>query len=232
VIQTLDSDSALVRAGGWLFQRRTSLPIPLALALLLLPASTQPGVWRWFAGGALIVFTGEAVRLWAVRHIGVVSRTRSDRLGPLISSGPFGYVRNPLYLGNMALWIGLAVSARLPWLVPVFFVLLAFEYHAIVRWEETLLESRRGNDYRNYVRRVPRWLPALRGSELAESGYAGGAPRAGATARPSSEPTASSLPPAYSWRETFFSERGTLIAIAVGYLLLWAKLLISINLAR
>src|SRR6185436_9965425 len=112
--------SRLVRAGGWLFRRRTSIPLPLVLALLVIPAgpTAEPAVM--VAGGAAIVTAGEALRLWAVRHIGVVSRTRSDRLGPLVSTGPFRFVRNPLYLGNIALWAGFAVSARLPWLVPIF----------------------------------------------------------------------------------------------------------------
>ena len=50
-------------------------------------------------------------------------------------------------------------TARLVWLAPVILVLLALEYHAIVRWEETLLESRLGQAYRDYAARVPRWIP-------------------------------------------------------------------------
>lgn len=203
------SPSRLVRVGAWLFRRRTSLPLPLALALLLLPSPTGTGTWRWFAAGAMIVAAGELLRIWAVRHIGVVSRTRSERLGPLVSTGPFGYVRNPLYLGNIALWVGFAVSAHLAWLVPVLVVVLALEYHAIVRWEETLLEARRGDDYRDYAQRVPRWLPTM-------------PPRPAARA--------AALAPVHSWSDTFFSERGTLIAIVVGYLLLWGKLLVWIRL--
>jgi protein-S-isoprenylcysteine O-methyltransferase Ste14 len=146
-----------------------------------------------------MVAGGEGLRLWAVRHIGVISRTRSDRLGPLVSTGPFGLTRNPLYIGNIALWVGFALSARLVWMAPIFIVVLGLEYHAIVRWEESLLESRRGEEYRAYAGRVPRWIPAL--------------------------PTASRRAPRdrYTWGETLFSERGTLVAIAAGYLLLWMK---------
>ena len=143
---------------------------------------------------------GELVRLWAVRHIGAISRTRSDRLGPLVQSGPFAYVRNPLYLGNLALWTGFALTARLVWLVPLALVLLSAAYHAIVRWEESLLESRLGDAYRVYVRRVPRWIPTVP------------ARRTPLAVRP------------FTWGETLFSERGTLMAIAAGYLLLWLKL--------
>jgi len=131
--------------GGWLFRKRTSIPLPIVAALLLIPpvAADRTAVWMVWAG-LPIVLAGELIRLWGVHHIGSVSRTRTDRLGPLIDHGPFAMVRNPLYIGNILLWIGFAVSARLPWLAPVVLVLLALEYHAIVRWEERLLESRMG----------------------------------------------------------------------------------------
>jgi protein-S-isoprenylcysteine O-methyltransferase Ste14 len=148
---------------------------------------------------------GELVRLWAVHHIGVISRTRSDRLGPLVDTGPFGLVRNPLYIGNVLLWVGFALTARLVWLAPIVLVLLVLEYHAIVRWEEQLLESRLGGAYRTYVAHVPRWIPAFERRD-----------------RRSPARSASSAS-GFSWRETFFSERGTLLAIAAGYLLLWLK---------
>ena len=191
----------VVRVGGWLFRQRTWLPLPLAAALLFLPAPTEsaPSAPFWIAGFALVL-AGESLRLWSVHHIGAISRTRSDRLGPLVATGPFAFVRNPLYLGNVALWTGFTVTARLLWLAPLVIVLLALEYHAIVRWEEELLAERLGDGYRQYAARVPRWLPF---------------PAAAA---------ATSSPSTFSWRQTLFSERGTLIAIGVGYALLLAKL--------
>ena len=151
--------------------------------------------------GVGLVASGELLRLWAVRHIGVVSRTRSDRLGPLVATGPFARLRNPLYFGNIALWIGFAASAGLVWLIPPIVLLLAFEYHAIARWEERLLEERLGDNYREYAARVPRWIPLASPVRL--------------------NPQVSSLK--FSWRDTLFSERGTLMAIALGYVLLWYK---------
>src|ERR1019366_2097062 len=115
--------------------------------------------WGLVGSGVFITLLGELIRFWGVHHIGVISRTRSDRLGPLIDSGPFAIVRNPLYIGNIMLWVGFALTAGLPWLAPVILVVLAAEYHAIVRWEETLLQSRLGEAYLDYTRRVNRWLP-------------------------------------------------------------------------
>jgi protein-S-isoprenylcysteine O-methyltransferase Ste14 len=195
----------LVRVGGWLFTWRTILPIPIALALLLLPSKSPAGPLA-LAGIALVAF-GELLRLWAVRQIGAVSRTRSDRLGPLVSTGPFAFVRNPLYLGNIALWAGFCLSAGFIRLAPLVIGLLAFIYHAIVRWEERLLESRLADRYRLYAGRVPRWLPR--------------------TVSPSAPTPEASSFVEFSWRETIFSERGTLIAIAVGFALLSLKFLLA-----
>jgi protein-S-isoprenylcysteine O-methyltransferase Ste14 len=189
------------RLGGWLFRHRTALPLPVALAILTLRIGEAPPSASLAAAGVGLTLAGEALRLWGVHHIGVISRTRSDRLGPLVAAGPFAYVRNPLYVGNLALWVGFALTARLVWLAPIVLVLLGAAYHAIVRWEEELLEARLGDVYRGYAARVPRWLPRSKDRK-------GGKGREDST---------------YSWRETVFSERGTLIAIAAGYLLLWTK---------
>jgi protein-S-isoprenylcysteine O-methyltransferase Ste14 len=205
--------------GGWLFRHRTSLPLPVAIAILTLRAGESPPSALLVGAGVAITAAGELVRLWGVHHIGAISRTRSERLGPLVAAGPFARLRNPLYVGNIALWVGFALTARLVWLAPVILVLMALEYHAIVRWEEALLESRLGDAYRNYAARVPRWIPTFnrgdrkdrRDEDLLE--------------RNLSAISASSAvkPEAFSWRATLFSERGTFVAMALGYLLLWIK---------
>jgi protein-S-isoprenylcysteine O-methyltransferase Ste14 len=196
--------------GGWLFRRRSWLPLPVVAALLFIPPKAWPSplvLWS----GVLVVALGELLRLWAVQHIGVISRTRSERLGPLVSTGPFRVVRNPLYIGNLGLWVGFTLSAGLLWLLPVIVLFLALEYHAIVRWEETLLDARLGQAYRDYRSQVPRWIP-------------GGAASGVGASRESRAQKRAPADPGFSWRQTFFSERGTLAAIALGYLLLWLKL--------
>ena len=195
------------RFGGWLFRHRTWLPLPVALAILTLRFGATPPSTAWMVVGVLITAAGEGLRLWGVHHIGAISRTRTDRLGPLVDGGPFAYTRNPLYIGNIALWIGFALTARLLWLAPLIVLLLGLEYHAIVRWEERLLMSRLGAAYRDYAARVPRWVPRRR-------------ERNDRKERKDERKDTS----AFSVRDTLFSERGTLIAIAAGYILLWIKL--------
>jgi protein-S-isoprenylcysteine O-methyltransferase Ste14 len=197
------------RLGGWLFRHRTILPVPFAAAILGLRIGEATPSSALLATGIVATAAGELIRLWGVHHIGAISRTRSDRLGPLVASGPFAIVRNPLYVGNIVLWVGFALTARLMWLAPVILVLLGAEYHAIVRWEEVLLESRLGDLYRVYASRVPRWWPTFNRRDRGE--------------RREKDLSAVSAVKRDSWRETLFSERGTLIAIAVGYVLLWVK---------
>jgi protein-S-isoprenylcysteine O-methyltransferase Ste14 len=203
-LQTQQRDpDRLARIGGWLFEHRTVVPLPIALPMLLIPAGSEQHAGLVIAG-VVMVAAGESIRLWGVHHIGAISRTRRDRLGPLIDSGPFAIVRNPLYLGNLALWAGFALISQLLWMLPLAIALLGFEYHAIVRWEERLLESRLGDAYRAYAARVPRWIPSAR-------------------ARRADRDDGPAADPAYSWRQTISTERGTLIAIAVGCGLLWLK---------
>ncbi len=66
------------------------------------------------------------------------------------------------------------------------------------------MESRLGQTYRDYAARVPRWLPTFSSNNRGERGL-----------RRQRE--------GFSWRATLFSERGTFVAMALGYLLLWTK---------
>ena len=184
--------------GAWLFRQRSWLPVPLALALL---AATQanPHENLIHALGLTLAAGGEMIRLWAVRHIGVISRTRSDRTGPLITSGPYAWIRNPLYLGNWFLWSGVAVFAGVPWMLPIVWSAFAFIYSNISTWEQGLLRQRQPA-YSEYVRRTPAWIPVRRGSAT---------------------PAAITC---FEWRDVFFWERGSLLALlAMIALLAWRQ---------
>jgi protein-S-isoprenylcysteine O-methyltransferase Ste14 len=206
------------RLGAWLFRHRSIMPVPLAIAVLTLRVGELPPSTGLIGLGIGITFLSECLRLWAVHHIGVISRTRSDRLGPLIATGPFALVRNPLYLGNIGLWAGFALTARLVWVAAVIVALLGIEYHAIVRWEERLLEARLGDAYRAYSARVPRWVPRF--TRPATASWRVQTVSSSSQERPSPADMASA---SFSWRDTLFSERGTLLAIAVGYVVLSIK---------
>ena len=137
-------------AGRWLFERRGWLPVPLLAVMLVAP----PRAW---AAGLAILAAGEGIRLLAVGHIGLPSRTRGDDVGALVRSGPYGWVRNPLYVGNLLLYAGLGTVTWPSALVAV--PILGAYYGLIVRWEEANLAARIGTPYLRYLAEVPRWLP-------------------------------------------------------------------------
>lgn len=185
-------------AGAWLFRYRSSLPVPLALVLLLVRRGEVAAPWVRIAG-PLLVLLGEGIRLWAVRQIGTISRTRTTRYGPLITWGPYSVVRNPLYVGNWGIWTGFAVWSGLLWMLPIAWVVFAIQYRAIARWEGDFLRGIYTDAYDAYAREVRAWVPRW-------------PPRPGPADRAR-----------HPWGEVFFSERGTLLAAAAMGLLLVAK---------
>ncbi len=183
-------------AGEWAFKQRSWLPVPIALVLLLVQVGKTDGDAP-VAIGMLIVAGGEIVRLWTVRHIGVISRTRSTRWGPLVVSGPYRLVRNPIYVGNWLIWTGFTTWSALLWMLPVAWVIFALQYAAIVQWEEQRLLAHFGQPYGEYLKAVPRWFPR----QASEIG-----------------PATPVVP--HAWSAVLFSERGTLGAIGLMALLL------------
>lgn len=107
--------------------------------------------------GLLLIAAGEGLRLWAVGHIGLPSRTTGDGAHRVVDTGPYALLRNPLYVGNILIFLGLGVMAW-PWAL-LAGPLLAAHYHFIVRWEESNLSEKLGEPYSDYTKRVRRWVP-------------------------------------------------------------------------
>jgi len=145
-----------VTLGDFLFRWRGELAIPLIIAAVAL---AEP-LGRTFALGLAITIAGEGIRLSALRHIGPKSR-RKARSGShtIVRSGPYGWTRNPLYLGNFVMTVGLLVATNRPALYLVGTALFFVHYMLIIKAEETALSKQFGEDYQRYLREVPRLLP-------------------------------------------------------------------------
>ena len=148
--------SPSARLGGVLFRNRSWIPVPFLAVPLLAPG--RMSVANWIVG-ALLVAAGEAVRISGVAAAGTVTRRRSRDVQRLVTYGVFGWVRNPLYVGNFLIWMGFTVISGVYWFLPIAALLFALEYTLIVRYEEGVLESIFGPDYLAYKSRTPRWLP-------------------------------------------------------------------------
>jgi protein-S-isoprenylcysteine O-methyltransferase Ste14 len=76
----------------------------------------------------------------------------------LVTDGPYGLTRNPMYLGHLTFVVGLAAATRSPLAVLLGARQLA-RFRERVRVDEERLERIFGEEYRAYRARVPRWLP-------------------------------------------------------------------------
>ena len=150
------------RIGAVLFRNRSWLPVPFVLVALLAPSHANG--WNWLAGFVLIVI-GEWIRLAGVAVAGTVTRRRSRDVQRLVRYGIFGWVRNPLYVGNFLIWLGFIVISGVFWFIPVAILLFAIEYTLIVRYEEGVLESIFGDEYLRYKARTSRWFPRPPGTD-------------------------------------------------------------------
>ena len=79
-------------------------------------------------------------------------------------TGPYGFLRNPIYLAGMTLLAGVGLLYA-PWrvadrVVPV--ALFVYFHLAVIRVEEPALRRQFGASYRAYCQRVSRWLPSIR----------------------------------------------------------------------
>lgn len=142
--------------GEKIFKARDYTPIPLVILLFLLAdTSVQSAVI-----GMLLILLGEIIRIYSVAFIGSISRTRKNRTGgKLITSGPFGFVRNPLYVGNFFISVGVAVFAGNIYFSALTAALFAFQYYHIVKYEESWLKQSFGDEYEDFCKEVPAWFP-------------------------------------------------------------------------
>lgn len=114
-----------------------------------------------FGLGALFCVAAAALRTWGTAYLNadvmVDSRLHTSRL---VADGPYRYVRNPLYFGNILLAVGFGLmSSRIGFPILVLGMIF-FDYRLILR-EETLILANQGDSYRAYCAAVPRLLPAL-----------------------------------------------------------------------
>jgi protein-S-isoprenylcysteine O-methyltransferase Ste14 len=173
--------------GAWLFRHRGWVPVPLLVSAVFM----SRGLGWLTVTGLTLVSIGWGVRIWAVAHIGAQSRTRGSEVEKLIYTGPYELSRNPIYVGNLVIYLGLGLMTEVSWMAGMLFFPMLVHYHFIILWEEWNLEKRLGEGFRSYLNRVPRWFGAS-------------APVHAATHK---------VPVEERWADTFRSEQSTALAI-------------------
>ncbi|HVT46766.1 MAG TPA: methyltransferase [Vicinamibacterales bacterium] len=108
--------------------------------------------WRSWSIGLAIALAGAAVRVWAAGHL--------EKSREITRSGPYRFIRHPLYAGSLFLGIGFAVAAHTVVVAVIAIVYLGVTLAAAIRTEEAFLDQKFDGAYTAY--RAGRAEPVMR----------------------------------------------------------------------
>jgi protein-S-isoprenylcysteine O-methyltransferase Ste14 len=192
-----------IAIGNFFFRYRNALfPLIFAAGALVLRPQIMfdsPVVDRILVGmGMIMALLGQAVRLITIgfEYIHRGGKDGKVYAGRLVRGGVYGITRNPMYVGNALIAIGMTMLFGSPLGYFVLIPLFLFIYQAIVAAEEAYLRDKFGAEYADYEKSVNRYLPAL--SRVRES-FAG---------------------MRFDWRKSIKKDLGTVVGLTIGLILL------------
>lgn len=147
----------------WLKSTSNRTFVALPLLLFFAEALLQNGMPQMNLWATPVLAWGSLQYLW----VGTF-RTREGGGGPglsnppdrIVDEGPYRWVRNPMYLGHLIFLAGLAAVLQ-SWIGAAVLAFHLAWFDRRVRGDERHLEARFGEPYRDYCRRVKRWIPGV-----------------------------------------------------------------------
>jgi len=156
------------RHGRWLFRWRSFLPLML-LPLIALSFikyrylfDSELGDHIWEVVCILTSAFGMGIRAWTIGTVpaGTSGRnTKSQVAEKLNTTGIYSIVRNPLYLGNFFMMLGVVLFTHHLWLVLVYGLLFMVYYERIIFTEEAFLKNKFGEEFTAWARVTPAFIP-------------------------------------------------------------------------
>ncbi len=163
-----------VKAGGWLFRWRSYLPL-IMLGLFILALRDFEYIGRserldvvWEAVCLLVSLAGLGIRGITVGFTprGTSGRnTKRQKAEILNTTGVYSVARNPLYIGNFFMWLGIALFAHSWSLTLIYVLVFCLYYERIIFAEEAFLKEKFGDRFADYARRTPAVIPRFRNWE-------------------------------------------------------------------
>lgn len=155
----------MVKLGDFFFKYRNWL-FPVFYILMFLPGPRIFQDWQTavFTGLAVTII-GQAIRMTTIGFDYIIRGGRNKKVyaEDLITGGLFAHSRNPMYVGNVSMILGMGILSNsllyLLIMVPAFY----FIYECIIRAEEHFLRNKFGSGFDKYTEDTPRWLPKLTG---------------------------------------------------------------------
>jgi protein-S-isoprenylcysteine O-methyltransferase Ste14 len=144
--------------------RWSNIPVPEVYVVLLvaalavhlfLPLRMFPAAWIGHAAGWPPLLAGAFLAGWAVAAAASMDIARPTGI---VTSGPYRFSRNPMYLGWTFISLGVGLVLNSGWVVMLLPGALLFLQLVTISHEERSLEKRFGQSYLTYKRNVRRWL--------------------------------------------------------------------------
>ncbi len=173
---SIDGSRIQIKIGNFLFRHRSYTLIPVALAIFIF------GKPDFFLGdfsqehylfilGLLVALFGQGIRIFTQGYALGGTSSWGDKLeaGDLNTAGVYAWVRNPLYIGNFFILLGLLTvyNSLTGYLIGIIFFLLQSWF--IVQAEENFLKDKFGQKYIDYCQEVPRFFPRLKKTGINQS---------------------------------------------------------------
>ena len=159
----------MLEAIGRLIFRRRNVLFPALLGAALSLSPPRPFGEPWWdliaVAGVALMMLGQALRIITigldyVKRGGKRKRIYADRL---VTAGIYAHARNPMYVGNLMVVLGLFMLVGQPWSMAIATGFFVLAYASVVRAEERYLLERFGEEYLAYCAAAPRWLPRIGG---------------------------------------------------------------------
>jgi protein-S-isoprenylcysteine O-methyltransferase Ste14 len=143
----------------FLFLGALALGCLLSLVLPIPPGLGGANKLAVLAGSAFVLI-GFALAALSMRRFRVAgtSVVPGEPSTALVTTGPYAVTRNPIYIGFVLAYFGLAIMLTSLWIVALLIPVLFILQRGVVEREEAYLERQFGEAYRKYKARVPRWL--------------------------------------------------------------------------
>lgn len=132
--------------------------IPLILGVVAhetIPAPLDTVAWLRYSLGIPLLLAGLFLVGWSVSEAGAIE---VDAPAHLITTGPYAFSRNPMYMAWNLIYLSATLLANTRWLLLLFTFVLAYTHYRVILREESDLEERFGEEYRSYCKKVRRYL--------------------------------------------------------------------------
>lgn len=157
----------MIRIGNFFFKYRNIIFLFFYLALFIpswpvFSASNAGANYFWWplCAGLLITFSGQLIRAISIGLAYIIRGGKDGKVyaEDLVTEGMFNHGRNPLYVGNILMLVGVGILSNSLFYVAVMLPVFMFIYQCIVLAEENFLRKKFGTQYDVYCKNVNRWL--------------------------------------------------------------------------